>query len=80
MKARKSALDPAIPPPILPDVLMPGLKLVFCGTAAGTVSARRGQYYAHPQNRFWEILYRRASPRTGSYLRIMRRCRHTASA
>jgi TDG/mug DNA glycosylase family protein len=52
MKARKSALDPAIPPPILPDVLMPGLKLVFCGTAAGTVSARRGQYYAHPQNRF----------------------------
>lgn len=37
---------------------MPGLKLVFCGTAAGTVSARRGQYYAHPQNRFWEILYK----------------------
>lgn len=35
----------------------PGLRLVFCGTAAGTVSARRGQYYAHPQNRFWPTLH-----------------------
>jgi TDG/mug DNA glycosylase family protein len=43
--------------PILPDLLMPGLKLVFCGTAAGTVSAQRGHYYAHPQNRFWRTLH-----------------------
>ncbi len=43
--------------PILPDVLAPGLRIVFCGTAAGTVSARRGHYYAHPQNKFWRTLY-----------------------
>lgn len=42
---------------ILPDVLAPGLWIVFCGTAAGTVSAARGAYYAHPQNRFWRILH-----------------------
>ncbi|MGD1017642.1 MAG: mismatch-specific DNA-glycosylase [Roseiarcus sp.] len=43
--------------PILPDVLPPGLKLVFCGTAAGAVSAARGCYYAHPYNKFWRTLY-----------------------
>ncbi len=42
---------------ILPDVLEPGLKVVFCGTAAGTVSARVGAYYAGPGNRFWPTLY-----------------------
>jgi double-stranded uracil-DNA glycosylase len=29
-------------PPILPDLLRPGLRLVFCGTAAGTVSGGGG--------------------------------------
>ncbi|MEK9662031.1 MAG: mismatch-specific DNA-glycosylase [Alphaproteobacteria bacterium] len=43
-------------PDILPDLLRPGLRLVICGSAAGTVSAQRGAYYAHPQNRFWAIL------------------------
>ena len=41
---------------VLPDVLRPGLRLVICGSAAGTMSAQRGAYYAHPQNRFWPIL------------------------
>jgi TDG/mug DNA glycosylase family protein len=44
-------------PHILPDVLAPGLKIVFCGTAAGTESARQRAYYAHPQNRFWRALH-----------------------
>ncbi len=43
--------------PVLPDVLAPGLRVVFCGTAAGAESARRGAYYAHPQNRFWRALH-----------------------
>jgi len=30
---------------------------VFCGTAAGAESARRGCYYAHRQNRFWRALH-----------------------
>ena len=38
-------------------MLAPGLRIVFCGTAAGTESARRGCYYAHPQNKFWRILF-----------------------
>lgn len=42
--------------PVLPDVLRPGLRIVFCGTAASTVSAARGAYYAGPGNRFWPIL------------------------
>ena len=47
--------DTAIP--ILPDVLRPGLRLVFCGTAAGAVSAARGAYYAGPGNKFWRMLH-----------------------
>ena len=43
--------------PVLPDLLAPNLDLVFCGTAPGTVSAQRKQYYAHPQNKFWRILF-----------------------
>ncbi len=40
----------------LPDVLAPSLAVVFCGTAAGTVSAACGLYYSGPGNRFWPTL------------------------
>jgi TDG/mug DNA glycosylase family protein len=43
---------------MLPDVLGPNLKVVFCGTAAGNESARRKAYYAGPGNKFWRTLYR----------------------
>ncbi|MBS0431922.1 MAG: mismatch-specific DNA-glycosylase [Proteobacteria bacterium] len=55
-------------PQVLPDVLAPDLRVVFCGTAAGTRSARDGAYYAHPGNYFWRTLFetgltpRRLSP------------------
>lgn len=42
--------------PVLPDLLARGLRLVFCGSAPGAVSAARKAYYAHPGNRFWPIL------------------------
>jgi len=42
---------------ILPERLKPGLKLVFCGTAAGRQSALQKAYYAHSQNKFWRTLY-----------------------
>ena len=42
---------------ILPDVLEPGLRVVFCGTQAGAASARRGAYYAGPGNKFWPVLH-----------------------
>jgi TDG/mug DNA glycosylase family protein len=41
---------------VLPDVLGPDLAVVFCGTAAGAASRRRGAYYAGPGNRFWPVL------------------------
>lgn len=43
--------------PVLPDLLAPNLNIVFCGTAPGTVSARRGAYYANPGNAFWPTLF-----------------------
>jgi double-stranded uracil-DNA glycosylase len=42
---------------ILPDVLAPDMRIVFCGTAPGTASARAGAYYAGPGNRFWATLH-----------------------
>jgi TDG/mug DNA glycosylase family protein len=42
---------------VLPDVLGPGLRVIFCGTAVGSASARRGAYYAGPGNKFWATLY-----------------------
>src|ERR1700753_2698222 len=44
-------------PPLVPDLLQSGLKLVFCGTAPSRVSAAAGHYYAHPQNKFWRTLH-----------------------
>lgn len=42
---------------VLPDVLVPGLRVVFCGTAAGKASAKAKAYYAGPGNAFWETLH-----------------------
>jgi TDG/mug DNA glycosylase family protein len=38
-------------------VLEPGLRIVFCGTAAGAVAARLGAPYSGPGNRFWWVLH-----------------------
>jgi TDG/mug DNA glycosylase family protein len=45
------------PQHVLPERLKLGLKLVFCGTAAGRMSALSQTYYAHPQNKFWKTLH-----------------------
>jgi TDG/mug DNA glycosylase family protein len=42
---------------VLPDVLAPDLTVLFCGNAAGTVSARVGAPYAGPGNNFWGTLH-----------------------
>lgn len=41
----------------LPDYLASGLRVVFCGTAAGKDSASLGHYYAGSGNLFWTYLY-----------------------
>lgn len=42
---------------IIPDLLAPGLKLVFCGSALGFESARQKAFYAKPGNKFWPTLH-----------------------
>lgn len=42
---------------MLEDVLIPGLDIVFVGTAAGWRSSVVGNYYAGTGNRFWETLH-----------------------
>jgi len=41
---------------VLPDVLKPGLRVVFCGTAVSKKSAEVNAYYAGPGNKFWKVL------------------------
>lgn len=43
---------------ILPDILAPNLRVVFCGSAVGAKSAEAGSYYAGPGNKFYPILYK----------------------
>lgn len=40
----------------LPDILAPGLDLVFVGINPSVYSAQRGHYFARPSNRFWSLL------------------------
>jgi TDG/mug DNA glycosylase family protein len=42
---------------LVPDLLAPELKLVFCGTALGRKSAEARAYYANPTNLFWRALH-----------------------
>jgi TDG/mug DNA glycosylase family protein len=41
----------------IPDLLLPGLRLVFCGYNPSLTSGRTGHNYAHPGNRFWRVLH-----------------------
>lgn len=52
-----SARSGRLPPDHVPDLLAPGLRLVFCGTSLGRRSAEERAYYAHPGNRFWRTLH-----------------------
>jgi double-stranded uracil-DNA glycosylase len=42
----------------LPDVIGPGLSLLFCGINPGLYSAAIGYHFARPGNRFWSTLHR----------------------
>lgn len=41
----------------LPDIVTPGLDVVFCAPAVGECAAMRGHYYAGPGNVFWRLLH-----------------------
>lgn len=42
---------------VLPDLLRPGLRIVFCGINPGLWSAATGHHFARPGNRFWPALH-----------------------
>ena len=42
--------------PGLPDILAPGLRLVFIGSNPSIRASETGHYYAHPGNRFYPLL------------------------
>jgi double-stranded uracil-DNA glycosylase len=44
-------------PSAVPDVLAPGLRIVFCGINPGVRSAAAGAHFANPRNDFWRLLH-----------------------
>ena len=42
----------------IPDVIAPGLAVLFCGINPGLWSAATGHHFARPGNRFWPALHR----------------------
>jgi TDG/mug DNA glycosylase family protein len=41
----------------IPDVIAPGLTVLFCGINPGLYSAATGHHFARPGNRFWRALH-----------------------
>jgi TDG/mug DNA glycosylase family protein len=41
----------------VPDLLAPGLDVVFCGINPSLYSAATGHHFARPGNRFWPTLH-----------------------
>jgi len=42
---------------VIPDVLAPGLRVVFCGINPGRMSAAVRMHFANPRNDFWRLLH-----------------------
>lgn len=49
--------EPDATPSDVPDVLAPGLRIVFVGINPGRVSAAAGAHFANPRNDFWRLLH-----------------------
>lgn len=43
--------------PAVPDVLAPGLMILFCGINPGFRSSAAGAHFANPRNDFWRLLH-----------------------
>src|SRR5436190_22940227 len=41
----------------VPDLIAPGLKVLFCGINPGIYSGATGLHFARPGNRFWKVLH-----------------------
>ena len=53
---RSSSPSPKQPESAIPDVLAPGLRVLFCGINPGRVSAAAKAHFAYPRNDFWRLL------------------------
>ncbi len=53
----------------IPDVVAPGLRVLFCGINPGLYSAAVGHHFARPGNRFWPTLHA-----SGFTSRLLRPC------
>src|SRR5262249_31526831 len=42
----------------LPDILAPGLSVIFCGINPAITAGLTGRHFASPTNRFWRVLHR----------------------
>jgi double-stranded uracil-DNA glycosylase len=56
-RARRGRGGAAPAPSAVPDVLAPGLAVVFCGINPGFVSAAAAAHFANPRNDFWRLLH-----------------------
>ena len=48
---------PSVTPSAVPDVLAPGLDVVFCGINPGLHSDAKAAHFANPRNDFWRLLH-----------------------
>jgi TDG/mug DNA glycosylase family protein len=54
---RSSSPSPKPPESAVPDVVAPGLRVLFCGINPGRVSAAAQAHFANPRNDFWRLLH-----------------------
>jgi TDG/mug DNA glycosylase family protein len=50
-------METALVTELLPDVIAPGLFVLFCGINPGLSSAAAGHSFSNKSNRFWQVLY-----------------------
>jgi TDG/mug DNA glycosylase family protein len=50
-------MTPSATPSAVPDVLAPGLAVVFCGINPGRFSDAAQAHFANPRNDFWRLLH-----------------------
>jgi double-stranded uracil-DNA glycosylase len=54
---RSTSPSPKQPESPIPDVLAPGLRVLFCGINPGRISAAAHAHFANPRNDFWRLLH-----------------------
>jgi double-stranded uracil-DNA glycosylase len=56
-RVKRTSVNTVPTPSAVPDVLAPGLHVVFCGINPGRVSDAAKAHFANPRNDFWRLLH-----------------------